>query len=377
MKATLQPLVEAAMAAARNALPEIVTVGAATLLPRGADPFIGSERPLLLSATRWAAISPGGVLIGASPPAIAAVFGFDLPERPVPVPAEARTEGAAPPEKWSDLVTAAARAPLTTFSHAVANALSPLASLPPDLAATQITLNDTEAQIRGEIGPVPDAIVLMLHADALDVRLVIVVPGVFAARLRRGEPQNQVVLAAGETLARPAGESSGMSAPQLMSSPLDAALARVPLDLSIEVGVARIPLSRVLHLRDGDVIELREAVDAPVKLVSDSTPVARGDLEVAANGNLVLLVTSIPGRSNPAAPRLVVEAEADGLEAGASADAGDEPADGAPASLDAPAESADAPPAAADAPADVPPPPDLGEATDESARPSPESSDDA
>ncbi|MFT4034782.1 MAG: hypothetical protein QM679_04305, partial [Patulibacter sp.] len=69
-----------------SAIPELLNgavAGVPRVLPRGADPFTGAHWPLLLTATRWTAVSPGGVLIGGAPDAVASVLGFELPERPV------------------------------------------------------------------------------------------------------------------------------------------------------------------------------------------------------------------------------------------------------------------------------------------------------
>ncbi len=66
----------------RSASIEGAEAGAPIMLPRGADPFAGAERPLLLAATRWTAVSPGGVVLGGTPEALSAVLGFELPARP-------------------------------------------------------------------------------------------------------------------------------------------------------------------------------------------------------------------------------------------------------------------------------------------------------
>ena len=304
----LDPIAELATSAARGALPEIVSVGDATLLPRGADPFIGSQRPMLLAATRWAAVSPGGVLIGGAPAGLAAMFGFDVPGKPTPPDPSKRKSGDPPAPRWHDLIAEAARPALTTFSHAIANAVATLAGLPPDCAETQFSINDTDAEVRGEVGPISDGVVLLLHAGEHEARVVIVVPGIFLARMIDPVGDAEVVRDKGATMARPVGESDGGGVPRRSLEPLQAALATVPLDLAIELGSARVPLAQVLHLSDGEVLELRQPIDAPVDLVSEGTAVARGELEVDGVGNLVLNVTSIPGRPTVAAPRLVADA---------------------------------------------------------------------
>jgi hypothetical protein len=119
-----------------------------------------------------------------------------------------------------------------------------------------------------------------------------------------------------------------------------------------------VPLAQVLHLSDGEVIELRQSVDDPVDLVSESTTVARGDLEVSDSGNLVLHVTSVPGQApRPAPPTMMADLPPD-ESGGAAADddpssigvAGDaEVADGSASAGPTPdAESGDAEASAAD-----------------------------
>lgn len=368
MRTKLDPIAELATSAARAALPEVVTVGDATLLPRGADPFIGSHRPMLLTATRWAAVSPGGVLIGGTPAGLAAMFGFTVPEKPTgPTPPRKAGEPLMP--RWPELIAEAARPALTTFSHAIANAVATLAGLPPDCAETQISLNDTDSEIRTEVGPISDAVVLLLHAGEHEARMVVVVPGVFLARMNDPVGDAEVVQTKGETMARPVAGEGAVPSPtrRVASEPLQAALASVPLDLSIELGSTSVPLAHVLHLGDGEVLELRQPIDAPVDLVSDETPVARGELEVDGVGNLVLHVTGIPGRRTAVgAPRLLDDADEGAGDPQAvsldeASDAGDanpaDPADGADAvPVNSDAEAAPGAPVAAapDAPADVP-----------------------
>ncbi|MDQ8044561.1 MAG: FliM/FliN family flagellar motor switch protein [Solirubrobacteraceae bacterium] len=315
MTMALDPITEAATAAASGALPEFVTVGGATLLPRGADPFTGGEFPTLVAATRWVNVAPGGVLVGGSPDTMATILGFDLP--PVPEKPSADAPPADPdapaPPKWADLVAEAARPVVTTITQAVASSVAALAGLPPECSPTQVEFCTNDTQLRMEVGSVSDAVVLLLSAEDKDVRLVVVVPGIFMARLRAAESNG------GPTAPEPEGEESEEEAPPAFRrfdpEVLDAALSKVPMDCSIELGSARVPLSQVLHLQDGEVLELQEGIEAPVELVSGGATVARGDLEVGEAGSIVLHVTSIPGRTAAAFPRLM-----DGR-------AGDEPGD--------------------------------------------------
>lgn len=320
MKAAFDPIAATAEEAARAALPEQVHVGSVTPLPRGADPFVGAERPLLLAATRWTFVAPGGVLLGGSPAAMSAVLGFDVPATPS---AEERNPADGPAVKWSDLVADAARETATTVTQAIASAIAPVADLPPDCSATQVTVCDSDPAVRAEVGPIPDGVVLMLHAGDYEVRLLVVVPGIMVARL--GSPSSEAPAVA-TTEPAPAPEADGATPPApTLAGPLRglaaSALAAVPLELSIGVGHARVPLSHVLDLKDGEVLELEESVESPVDLVSGGAPVAHGELEVSDHGTLVLHVTGLPGRAPVSPPTLVADPLVEAQESVASTDA--------------------------------------------------------
>ena len=336
MKIAFDPIAAVAVDAARAALREQVQVGGVTPLPRGADPFVGAERPLLLAATRWTFVAPGGVLLGGSPAAMAAVLGFDVPATPTPVAAEDRAPDAPAPPKWSDLVAEAARETATTVTQAIAAAITAVADLPPDCSSTQVTMNADDSAIRAEVGPIPDAVVLILHTDEYEVRLVVVVPGVMVARVGDISPKAEpAIVPDPDTEAGAEADDARRRAATLLRGELDRALSAVPLELSIGMGHANVPLSHVLHLTDGEVLELEEAADAPVDLISGGTPVAHGDLEVSDHGTLVLHVTGIPGRRTASPPSLMAEPEP-------VAEAPDEP--DAEADAEAPAVNEPAPP---------------------------------
>lgn len=376
----LELIADAITAAVPEALAG-VEAGAPIMLPRGADPFAGAERPLLLTATRWAAVSPGGLILGGTPAALASVLGFELPERPSPSPdaaqgrratdqddedesedaegekteaepepdatadveggaesgegadAAADAEDAAPPpaRRWGDQVAEAVREPAASATDGLLRALANLVGLPHGAAATQAVLAETDGVVASTVGPLPDAIIVPLRRDGVEVRLVVVVAGIISARV--AATAGQVGSAAGPGAGPvPEAEAAGASEPAAAEAisaftlaPM--ALAGVPLELSAEIGTARMPLHSVLALREGAVIELQEAIDAPVALVAGATPVANGELELDDTGHLVLHVTGIPGRPDlTAGPALVddVPPADDELDADAApADAAD------------------------------------------------------
>lgn len=329
-----------------EAIPEAlagVEAGPPTILPRGADPFAGAERPLLITATRWAAVSPGGMILGGSPEPLAAVLGFEVPERPTvsaedaeqqrratdrdedgedgesdqaeeaepePEPeaepeaeASADGDGEAAPEgegdeapvparRWSDHVADAARPAAAAAGDALIRALAGLVGLPAGAAATQAVLAESDAMVAATVGPLPDAIVIPLRRDGAEARLVVVVAGIISARVAAAAVQ---VGSASGPGAAPVEDAEGAEAPGPVPF-VPVAVGAVPLELSAEIGTTRLPLASVLSLREGAVVELAEAVDAPVSLVAGTTPVAAGELELDDAGGLVLHVTAIPGR---------------------------------------------------------------------------------
>ncbi len=69
-------------------------------------------------------------------------------------------------------------------------------------------------------------------------------------------------------------------------------LLDIELDATLRFGSRELPLSEVLGLGPGDVIELDRQVADPVDLVVGDKIVARGEV-VIADGNFALLVTEV------------------------------------------------------------------------------------
>lgn len=69
-------------------------------------------------------------------------------------------------------------------------------------------------------------------------------------------------------------------------------LSSVRLDVSVELGRARIPVKELLALDEGGVIRLGRPVGEPVDLVVNGTVTARGEI-VVVDGRLGLRVTSL------------------------------------------------------------------------------------
>ena len=57
-------------------------------------------------------------------------------------------------------------------------------------------------------------------------------------------------------------------------------LSAVPVDLSVEIGRARMTVGETLELREGSVITLDRMADQPVQLFVNGTPIARGEVVV-------------------------------------------------------------------------------------------------
>jgi flagellar motor switch protein FliN/FliY len=57
-------------------------------------------------------------------------------------------------------------------------------------------------------------------------------------------------------------------------------LSAVPVDLSVEIGRARISVGETLELREGSVVTLDRMAGEPVDLLVNGTPIARGEVVV-------------------------------------------------------------------------------------------------
>jgi flagellar motor switch protein FliN/FliY len=57
-------------------------------------------------------------------------------------------------------------------------------------------------------------------------------------------------------------------------------LSAVPVDLSVELGRARMSVGETLELREGSVVTLDRMAGEPVDLLVNGTPIARGEVVV-------------------------------------------------------------------------------------------------
>src|ERR1700755_1245696 len=57
-------------------------------------------------------------------------------------------------------------------------------------------------------------------------------------------------------------------------------LSAVPVDLSVEIGRARMSVGETLELREGSVVTLDRMAGEPVDLLVHGTPIARGEVVV-------------------------------------------------------------------------------------------------
>jgi flagellar motor switch protein FliN/FliY len=57
-------------------------------------------------------------------------------------------------------------------------------------------------------------------------------------------------------------------------------LSAVPVDLSVELGRARMSVGETLELREGSVVTLDRLAGEPVDLLVNGTPIARGEVVV-------------------------------------------------------------------------------------------------
>lgn len=55
-------------------------------------------------------------------------------------------------------------------------------------------------------------------------------------------------------------------------------VGHVQVELAVQVGTIALSLEKLLALREGEVLSMQEALDAPVTLLLNGKPVARGEL---------------------------------------------------------------------------------------------------
>lgn len=86
------------------------------------------------------------------------------------------------------------------------------------------------------------------------------------------------------------------------AQPADAAadlrrLSAVPVDLSVEIGRARMSVGETLELREGSVVTLDRLAGEPVDLLVNGTPIARGEV-VVIDEQFGLRLTQVLGSSS-------------------------------------------------------------------------------
>lgn len=282
-----EALIAVAEHAAREALPESASLARGLVLPRGADPFVGAERPLVLVSSRWARVASGGVLLGGSFAAMTNLFGLDAAAARMEADPSTRAD-------WDEEL----RVATLGLTSAVGVAVLELGELPAELVPTTVSRCASEAATRDHVGQVSDAVAFVVHVGALSVRMVVVIPSVLAARLSRDPFEAQ---------AGPEREPDGPQPVVVMPDglrALDDPLAWVPIDLTVELGRARVQLSAMMRAGEGELVELDRAFDDPVALVSEVATVALGELEINDRDCLELCITSV---SRPPAPTLLPE----------------------------------------------------------------------
>ena len=73
---------------------------------------------------------------------------------------------------------------------------------------------------------------------------------------------------------------------------IPAFLKDVPVELTVEVGHARLPMARLLELGEGAVVELETSVGQPARLLAGGKPVALVEL-VTVDDQLAARVTKV------------------------------------------------------------------------------------
>lgn len=69
-------------------------------------------------------------------------------------------------------------------------------------------------------------------------------------------------------------------------------LMHVPLHLTVELGSCRMSVAEILKLGTGSIVELDRAANAPVELLVNNKPIARGEI-VAVDESFGLRITEL------------------------------------------------------------------------------------
>ncbi|MGZ4166263.1 MAG: flagellar motor switch protein FliN [Solirubrobacteraceae bacterium] len=92
-------------------------------------------------------------------------------------------------------------------------------------------------------------------------------------------------------------------------------LSAVPVDLSVEIGRARMSVGETLELREGSVVTLDRMAGEPVDLLVNGTPIARGEV-VVIDEQFGLRLTQVLAAPAGAEPAEVAEPEVPAVGAG-------------------------------------------------------------
>jgi flagellar motor switch protein FliN len=69
-------------------------------------------------------------------------------------------------------------------------------------------------------------------------------------------------------------------------------LMHVPLHLTVELGSCKLSIAEILKLGTGSIVELDRAANAPVELLVNGKPIARGEI-VAVDESFGLRITEL------------------------------------------------------------------------------------
>ena len=72
-------------------------------------------------------------------------------------------------------------------------------------------------------------------------------------------------------------------------------LGDVEMTVTVELGRVRLPLRELLRLQEGTVVELERLAGAPVDVLANGTPIARGDVVVVGD-ELGVRISELVGR---------------------------------------------------------------------------------
>ncbi len=109
----------------------------------------------------------------------------------------------------------------------------------------------------------------------------------------------------GEKLPEIPGETARLAQPAAPAgTAVPEAVMRIPVNIQVVIGSARLPLAQVAQLGPGSVMTLEQKLGTPAAILVNGREIAKGELFVldGEGDRLGITITEVAGAGRPAAP---------------------------------------------------------------------------